>query len=218
MKKILIIEDEKNLAFLLHKTLKNENYEVFLINDGAKAIDSFLNINPDVVLLDINLPNKNGWDICKEIRNFSSKPIIMMTARDTELEEIHGLEIGANDYITKPFNLKLILLKLRKILNIENYEPVKINDLIFDFKNYKLYLNHESIVLAKREAEVLNYFIKNENIVLSREKLLNEIWGFNFLGDERAVDTLIKRVRKKLGPYSDLIKSIRGVGYVFEKI
>jgi two-component system response regulator VicR len=216
-KKILIIEDEKELASIIAKALEEDGFSSKIVYDGGKAMEIFYDDKPDLVLLDINLPKKNGWDICKEIRAVSNIPVIMMTARDSELDEIQGLELGADDYVTKPFSLKLISIKVKKLLKLEGDTFFKIKDLTFDFKSYLLTIDGESIELSRREAQALEYFLKHKGNILSRETLLNEIWGFDFFGDERAVDTLIKRLRKKLGKYSDYIKSIRGVGYVFSE-
>lgn len=217
MKRILIIEDEKELAFIIGRSLKEAGFQTLHTYDGNKALEMFCEYSPDLVLLDINLPNKNGWEICKEIREISKKPIIIMTARDTELDEIQGLELGADDYVTKPFSDKLILIKIKKMLGLENKEIFVMGALTFDPETFKIIVDEEEENLPKREAAALELFFKNKGKVLSREFLLNEVWGFNFSGDERAVDTLIKRLRKKLGTCSEIIKSVRGVGYVLEE-
>lgn len=217
-RKILIIEDEENLANIIGKTLIKERFEIKIVTRGDEALEEFYSFSPSLVLLDINLPKKNGWDICKEIRQFSKVPIIIMTARDTELDEIHGLELGADDYITKPISTKIILLKIKKLLKMESDEFFYLDGLTFDYNKFKVIIDgEEEIILSKREALLLEYFFRNENIILGRETLLNEVWGFEFSGEERAVDTLVTRLRKKLGIYGDYIKSIRGVGYVFNQ-
>ncbi|MGL4653421.1 response regulator transcription factor [Cetobacterium sp.] len=217
-RKILIIEDEENLANIIGKTLIKERFEMKIVTRGDEALEEFYSFSPSLVLLDINLPKKNGWDICKEIRQFSKVPIIIMTARDTELDEIHGLELGADDYITKPISTKIILLKIKKLLKMESDEFFYLDGLTFDYNKFKVIIDgEEEIILSKREALLLEYFFRNENIILGRETLLNEVWGFEFSGEERAVDTLVTRLRKKLGIYGDYIKSIRGVGYVFNQ-
>ena len=150
-----------------------------------------------MVLLDINLPKKNGWEICKEIREYSKTPIIIMTARDTELDEIYGLELGADDYVTKPISTKVIILKIKKLLKIDSTSFFYLDKMSFDYNSFKLTINDKELILSKREALLLEYFFRNQNIVLSRETLLNEVWGFEFSGEERAVDTLVTRLRKK---------------------
>ncbi|MGL5988188.1 response regulator transcription factor [Cetobacterium sp.] len=216
-KKILIVEDEENLARIIAKNLEKENFETKIVTDGELAVEEFYSFSPSLVLLDINLPRKNGWDICKEIRQYSKIPIIIMTARDAELDEIHGLELGADDYIVKPISNKIITIKIKKLLKMESDEFFSLKGFTFDYNKFKIFIDSEETLLSKREALLLEYFFRNKNIILSRETLLNEVWGFEFSGEERAVDTLVTRLRKKLKVYGDCIKSIRGVGYVFEE-
>ena len=216
-KKILIVEDEVNLMEVLEDTLLEENFEIFKAYEGSAAIDMFYEVNPDLVLLDINLPKKDGWTICKEIRNDSNKPIIIMTARDTELDELKGLSIGADDYITKPFSLKILTLRIKKLLKIENEDYYLYETLRFNFGTYELIIDSQNIEITKKESLFLDYIIKNKGKLLTRDMLLNEVWGYDFDGDNRVVDTLIKRTRKKLSPYGDLIKTIRGMGYMFDE-
>lgn len=216
-KKILIIEDEENLANIIGKNLEKEGFEIKIVIQGDLALDEFYSFSPSLVLLDINLPKKNGWEICKEIRQYSKIPIIIMTARDTELDEIHGLELGADDYVTKPISTKVIILKIKKLLKMEDNSFFYLDKLSFDYNTFKIMVEDNEIVLSKRETLLLEYFFRNQDIILSRETLLNEVWGFEFSGEERAVDTLVTRLRKKMGVYGEHIKSIRGVGYVFSK-
>lgn len=216
MKKILIVEDEKSLATVISDSLKNEGFETVVIHRGDEAIDCFYKEKPDLILLDINLPGMNGWEVCKKLKSLSQIPIIMATARDSEFDEIKGLELGADDYITKPFTPKLLIIKLKKLFKLNNDTFFKIGDITFDFNTFKLDTPEESNILPRREAQLLEFFLRNQNIIFSRETLLNEVWGFEFFGDERAVDTIVKRLRKKLGSCDNYIKSVRGVGYVFK--
>ena len=216
MKKVLIIEDEISIANIISNSLIEEGFLTTCISRGDLAIDTFLKEKPDAILLDINLPGLNGWDICKSIKQISTVPIIMITARDNEFDEIKGLELGADDYITKPFTPKLLIVKLKKIFKIEGSTFFKLNDITFDFNTFTLTTPESIFILPRREAQLLEFFFRNQNIIFSRETLLNEVWGFEFFGDERAVDTVIKRLRKKLGSFETYIKSIRGVGYVFK--
>ena len=216
-KKILIVEDEKNLMQVLEDTLLQEGFEVCKAFDGETAVDLFYEANPDLILLDINLPKKDGWSICKEIREQSTKPIIMMTARDTELDEVKGLSIGADDYITKPFSLKILVIKIKKNLKMENYQTYNHLGVNLNFSNARLFIDNEEVEISKKEMQFLEYFIKNSGIVLNRDTLLNEVWGYGFDGNDRVVDTLVKRLRKKLTPYNYLIKTIRGMGYLFDE-
>lgn len=216
MKKVLIVEDEKSIATVISDSLKNEGFETVITHRGDEAIDCFYKEKPDLILLDINLPGMNGWEICKKLKALSQVPIIMVTARDNEFDEIKGLELGADDYITKPFTPKLLIIKLKKLFKLSNDTFFKIGDITFDFNTFRLDTPEESNILPRREAQLLEFFLRNQNIIFSRETLLNEVWGFEFFGDERAVDTIVKRLRKKLGSCDNYIKSVRGVGYVFK--
>lgn len=216
-RKILIIEDEKNLMQVLKDNFLQEGFDIISALDGEEGVDKFYSENPDLILLDINLPKKNGWEVCKEIRNISTLPILMMTARDSDEDEYKGLDLGADDYITKPFNLKILTLKVKKLLKLDDNSIYKFENLSFDAKKGEVILNGENIELTRREIQFLEYMIKNRGIIFSREYLLNEVWGFDFDGDDRVVDTLVKRVRKKLGDYSYLLKTVRGMGYSFDE-
>lgn len=216
-RKILIIEDEKSLAQVLEDTFSQERFEIIKAFDGENGVDKFYNEKPDLILLDINLPKKLGWEVCKEIRETSNIPIIMMTARDSDSDEYNGLSIGADDYITKPFNLKILLLKVKKLLKLDDNNIYKFENFSFDIKKGEITINGENSELTRREIQFLEYMIKNKGIIFSRDYLLNEIWGFDFEGDDRVVDTLVKRIRKKLGDYSFLLKTIRGMGYSFDE-
>ncbi|MGL4970218.1 MAG: response regulator transcription factor, partial [Cetobacterium sp.] len=211
MKKVLIVEDEKSLANIISDALIADGFCTVIINRGDLAVDSFYEEKPDLILLDINLPGLNGWEICKQIKSVSQTPIIMITARDSEFDEIKGLELGADDYITKPFTPKLLTIKLRKIFKLNNDTFFRIRDITFDYNTFILTTPEETSTLPRREAQLLEFFFRNQNIIFSRDTLLNEVWGFEFFGDERAVDTIIKRLRKKLGEYDFYIKSVRGV-------
>lgn len=216
LKKILIIEDEKNLATVLYDTLCDE-FSVVKAFDGEEGLRKFYETSPDIVLLDINLPKIIGWDICSEIRKISEIPIIIMTARDSDIDEYKGLKLGADDYITKPFNLKILTLKIKKLLKMEGNNSYRFENLLFDCKKGELNINGEAIELTRREIQFLEFMFKNKGLIFSREKLLNEVWGFDFEGDDRVVDTLVRRIRKKLGDYSYLLKTVRGMGYQLDE-
>ncbi|MDY2980574.1 MAG: response regulator transcription factor [Fusobacterium sp.] len=216
LKKILIIEDEKNLASVLYDTLCDE-FSVVKAFDGEEGLKKFYETSPDIVLLDINLPKIIGWDICSEIRKISEIPIIIMTARDSDIDEYKGLKLGADDYITKPFNLKILTLKIKKLLKMEGNNSYRFENLLFDCKKGELNINGEIAELTRREIQFLEFMFKNKGLIFSREKLLNEVWGFDFEGDDRVVDTLVRRIRKKLGDYSYLLKTVRGMGYQLDE-
>lgn len=217
MKRLLIIEDEKELALSLESHFFNLNIEIKIALNGEIGIEIFENFKPDLVLLDVNLPLKNGWEVCEYIRKKSDIPIIMMTARDSELDEIHGLEIGADDYIIKPFSMNVLSTKIKKYLKLNNQQEYMYKDMEYSFKNEMLKIKNERVNLSTREQNLLEYFIKNRNKPLSRNNILLEIWGIDNEFDERASDTLVKRLRKKLGDYEELIGTVRGVGYIFEE-
>lgn len=216
-KRILVIEDYTELIEIIKNTLKSEEFEVICAENGELGIGKFYEEKPDLILLDINLPKLNGWEVCKEIREHSNIPIIMMTARDSELDEYKGLSIGADDYITKPFSLKILVLKIKKLLKLDNHNIYIYENFKFDSNSGIIILDGENIELTRREIQFLEYMIRNKGIIFNRDYLLNEIWGYDFEGDERAVDTLIKRIRKKMGEYSYLLKTIRGMGYIFNE-
>ncbi len=205
-KKLLIIEDEKNLMEALFDFLSDE-FEIIKAFDGEDGLEKFYEKTPDLILLDINLPKIIGWDVCREIRKVSNLPIIIMTARDS----------GTDDYVTKPFNLKILALKIKKLLKIDGNSVYKFEDLFFDAKKGEISVNGESKELTRREIQFLEYMFKNKGIIFSRDQLLNEVWGFDFDGDDRVVDTLVRRVRKKLGEYDFILKTIRGMGYVLDE-
>ena len=215
-KKLLVIEDEKNLIEALFDFL-SEEFEVIKAFDGEEGLEKFYEKTPDLVLLDINLPKIIGWDVCREIRKVSNLPIIIMTARDSDIDEYNGLSIGADDYVTKPFNLKILALKIKKLLKIDGNSVYKFENLFFDAKKGEISVNSESKELTRREIQFLEYMFKNKGIIFSRDQLLNEVWGFDFDGDDRVVDTLVRRVRKKLGEYDFILKTIRGMGYVLDE-
>ncbi|MGL6114512.1 response regulator transcription factor [Cetobacterium sp. SF1] len=216
-KKILIIEDEKDLCNIIEDSLIEEGFLVKKLYDGSEYLDLFYDWKPELILLDINLPGKSGWKICEEIREISNIPIIIMTARDGEIDELKGLNLGADDYITKPFSLKILIARIKKILKMELNSVYKYEKLMFDLKNNQLFIDGNNIEISKKEGQVLEYLIRNKNLILTRELLINEIWGFDIYVEERTVDTLIKRVRKKMEDYNFLVKTIRGVGYTFNE-
>ncbi|MGL5277933.1 MAG: response regulator transcription factor [Cetobacterium sp.] len=217
MKRLLIIEDEKELALSLESHFFNLNIEIKTALNGEIGIEIFESFKPDLVLLDVNLPLKNGWEVCEYIRKKSEIPIIMMTARDSELDEIHGLEIGADDYIIKPFSINVLSTKIKKYLKLNIQQEYVYKEMEYSFKDEILKIKNERVNLSTREQNLLEYFIKNRNKPLSRNNILLEIWGIDNEFDERASDTLVKRLRKKLGDYEELIGTVRGVGYIFEE-
>ncbi|WP_349763526.1 response regulator transcription factor [Fusobacterium sp. SYSU M8D902] len=214
MNRILIIDDEEQIRNILRIYLVKEGYEVTEAEDGEEGLKIFYEKPFDLILLDVMLPKKDGWSILREIKKYTKTPVIMLTARDEIEDEIFGFEIGADDYITKPFNNKVLLARIKALLKKTNMlieSSIEIGELIInDSSHYVANLTGE-IDLAPKEYELLMYLIKNNRIALSREKLLNEVWGYDFYGDDRTIDAHIKNLRKKIGKKA--IKTVRGIGY-----
>ena len=214
MKKILIVDDEEQIRNILRIYLVKEGYEVLEAEDGEKAMKLFYEKPVDLVVLDVMLPKKDGWSILREIKRYSNTPVLMLTARDNSEDEIFGFEIGADDYVTKPFNNKILLARIKSLLKKSNSIPdnvIKLGDLTINDISHSVTNAGEEIELSPKEYELLIYLVRNNKIELSREKLLNEVWGYDFLGDDRTIDTHVKNLRKKIGKGS--IKTIRGIGY-----
>lgn len=215
MRRILIVEDEKNMRDLLKTFLIKNNFDVLIACDGEEALNFFYENNFDLIILDVMLPKKDGWSLCREIKKNSSVPVIILTSRSEEDDEVFGFELGANDFIKKPFSLKVLLARVENILNNTNEKRVIKKDKIsIDLDSRMVDIDGYTLSLTQKEYELLVYLIKYENIVVSREKLLNEVWGFNYFGDTRTVDTHIKMLRKKIK--ENYIQTIYGVGYKFK--
>ncbi len=222
--KILIIEDEKPISDILKFSLEKEGYIVLTSFDGVDGIQKTKDIYPDLILLDIMLPGKDGFEVCKEIRNFTDKPIIMLTAKDTEVDKVLGLEMGADDYVTKPFStreliarIKANLRRLDKDKTDIQMQQIKIGDISIQPTTYSV-KKHEFILdLTHREFELLHYLAKNIGIVMTREHLLQAVWGYDYFGDVRTVDVTIRRLREKIEDKPSqptYIITKRGLGYI----
>lgn len=214
MKKILIVDDEEQIRNILRMYLVREGYEISEAEDGEKGLKLFYEKPFDLVILDVMLPKKDGWSILREIKKYTETPVIMLTARDDSEDEVFGFEMGADDYITKPFNNKVLLARVKSLLRKSNNSVesiIEIGDLVINDTSHSVTDSKGEIELAPKEYDLLVYLIKNNKIALSREKLLNEVWGYDFLGDDRTIDTHIKNLRKKIG--KSAIKTIRGIGY-----
>lgn len=211
--KILVVEDEKNIRKVIKKILEMNEFEVLEACDGAEAMDIFYSKKIDLVILDWMLPKINGIEVLKMIRKESSLPVLMLTAKSQEDDEVEGLEVGANDYLKKPFSLKILIARVKKLLNLIGGNK-KYGVLEIDSNNHKVYIKEKEINISPKEFELLNYLILNSGIVLNREKILADVWDFAYDGDYRTVDTHIKTLRKKIGP--EHITTVRGIGYKFE--
>lgn len=220
--KILVVDDDNNLCRLLEIYLKKEGYKVFLAKNGAEALDKFHELNPNLVVLDIMLPELDGWEVCQEIRSSSNTPILMLTAKGEKDDKVKGLDIGADDYVTKPFDPDELVARVKAILRRtkdQDKEFLSFPNLTIDHKKHKVELKGKELELAPKEYDLLYFLAKNEKRVFSREQLLDQVWGFDFIGDIRTVDSHIKRLRNKVDQKIkdyDYLHTVWGVGYKFE--
>ena len=223
-KKALVVEDDGNIAELLRLYLGKDGFEVKIAEDGGKGVSMLSTFNPDIVLLDIMLPVLDGWQVCTEIRKTSKVPIIMLTAKGETTDKINGLEMGADDYITKPFDVNELLARVHAVMRRaeEAQEPAEhkltFDKLVINLDSYELIVNGEKIDTPPKEMELLYHLASAPNRVFTRNQLLDEVWGFDYFGDSRTVDVHIKRLREKLEGVSDKwsLKTVWGVGYKFE--
>ena len=222
--KILVVDDDLNICELLRLYLEKEEYTVVIANDGASAVSTFNAENPALVLLDIMLPKLDGWQVCREIRKFSEVPIIMLTAKGEVFDRVLGLELGADDYVVKPFDAKEVLARIKAVLRrsassmADEVKEVHYDKLSINLTNYELRVNGVQVDTPPKEMELIFHLAKNPNRVFTREQLLDEVWGFDYYGDSRTVDVHIKRLREKLDGVSDKweLRTVWGVGYKFE--
>ena len=223
--KILIVEDDVNIAELLRLYLAKEGFEVSIANDGGKGITEFERVAPDMVLLDIMMPVLDGWGVLKEIRSKSRTPVIMLTAKGETLDKVSGLEMGADDYIVKPFDIKEVVARIHAVLRrYRGEEPaggkkrIVFDKLVIDMESFELTVNGKKVEIPPKEMELLYHLASSPNRVYTRNQLLDEVWGFDYFGDSRTVDVHIKRLREKLEDVSDKwsLKTVWGVGYKFE--
>ncbi|MGN0328327.1 MAG: response regulator transcription factor [Lachnospira sp.] len=219
--KILMVDDESRMRKLVSDFLTRKGYIVLEAGDGEEAIDTFYN-NKDIslVILDVMMPKMNGWDTCKEIRKDSKVPIIMLTAKSDEQSELTGFDCGADEYISKPFSPKILTARvdalIRRTYSVDSNGITEINGIVIDKSAHIVKIDGEEIDLSFKEFELLTYFVENKGIALSREKILNNVWNYDYFGDARTIDTHVKKLRKKMGEKGDCIKTIWGMGYKFE--
>ncbi len=220
--KILVVDDEKRMRILVKDFLVKSGFDVIEAEDGYRAMDLFYE-DKDIALivLDVMMPKMDGWEVCKEIRSTSKVPIIMLTARGDERDELQGFQLGVDEYISKPFSPKILVARIEAILRRSRKLPgedcVEAGGIVIDKTAHEVRCDDEIVELSYKEFELLTYFIENKGIALSREKILNNVWNYDYFGDARTIDTHVKKLRSKLGTKGDLIKTIWGMGYKFEE-
>lgn len=217
---ILVVDDESRMRKLVKDFLQREGYSVLEAGDGMEAMDIFYEQKIDLVILDVMMPRMDGWQTCREIRRDSAVPIIMLTARSEERDELQGFELGVDEYISKPFSPKILVARvgalLKRIYGTDAEEKMEAGGIELDKAAHQVQVDGKSIDLSYKEFELLTYFLENQGIALSREKILNNVWNYDYFGDARTIDTHVKKLRNKLGDKGNYIKTIWGMGYKFE--
>ena len=218
--KILVVDDESRMRKLVSDFLTKKNYEVLEAGDGEMAVDTFFE-NKDIalIILDVMMPKMDGWQVCREIRQYSKVPIIMLTAKSDEKDELLGFELGVDEYISKPFSPKILVARVDAVLrrvSATEEEVIDIGGIVVDKAAHQVKVDDEAIDLSFKEFELLTYFINNKGVALSRERILNNVWNYDYFGDARTIDTHVKKLRSKMGEKGNYIKTIWGMGYKFE--
>ena len=219
--KILIVDDESRMRKLLRDFLEREGYQVMEAADGIEAMDIFYtNKDLDLIILDVMMPRMDGWQVCKEVREYSKVPIMMLTARAEEQSELKGFELGVDEYVAKPFSPKILVARVSALLkrsrNMEEESIIDAGGILIDRAAHMVTIEGQAVDLSVKEFELLTYFIENQKIALSREKILNNVWNYDYFGDARTIDTHVKKLRSKLGEKGNYITTIWGMGYKFE--
>ena len=219
--KVLVVDDESRMRKLVRDFLVKKDFEVLEAGDGAEAIDIFF-ATKDIalVILDVMMPKMDGWQVCREVRSYSQVPIIMLTAKSDERDELLGFELGVDEYISKPFSSKILVARVEAILRrtsgLAADDVIRAGGIEVNKAAHEVTIDGTSIELSYKEFELLTYFMENQGIALSREKILNSVWNYDYFGDARTIDTHVKKLRSKLGTKGDYIKTIWGMGYKFE--
>ena len=220
--KILVVDDESRMRKLIRDFLVKSGYEVLEAEDGEKAVDTFMLVKDiSLIILDVMMPKMDGWQVCREIRKNSKIPIIMLTAKSSEADELKGFELGVDEYISKPFSPKILVARVEAVLRRSNAmtpdEILYAGDIVIDKSAHQVTVDGKVIELSYKEFELLTYFVENQGIALSREKILNNVWNYDYFGDARTIDTHVKKLRSKMGEKGgEYIKTIWGMGYKFE--
>lgn len=219
--KILVVDDESRMRKLVKDFLVKSNYEVVEAEDGSVALDIFFEQRDiALIILDVMMPKMDGWEVCREIRSYSKVPIIMLTAKADERDELQGFQLGVDEYISKPFSPKILVARVEAILRRTNQvssdEVMEAGGIQLNKAAHIVVIDNRQVDLSYKEFELLSYFMENKGIALSREKILNNVWNYDYFGDARTIDTHVKKLRSKMGEKGDLIKTIWGMGYKFE--
>lgn len=219
--KILVVDDESRMRKLVRDFLEREGFSVLEAEDGLQAMEIFYeNKDISLLILDVMMPKMDGWQVCREVRQASKIPIIMLTARSEERDELQGFELGVDEYISKPFSPKILVARVEAILRRSNVlnsgEVADAGGIVIDKAAHQVTIDGEAVELSYKEFELLSYFVENQGIALSREKILNNVWNYDYFGDARTIDTHVKKLRSKMGEKGNYIKTIWGMGYKFE--
>lgn len=219
--KVLIVDDESRMRKLVRDFLTKQEFEVLEAADGEEALDCFYKVKDiALIILDVMMPKLNGWQVCKEIRETSKVPIIMLTAKSAESDELQGFDLGVDEYMSKPFSPKILVARVEAILRRTNKltteQTIEVGGIVIDKAAHLVTVDEKRIDLSYKEFELLSYFVENEGIALSREKILNHVWNYDYFGDARTIDTHVKKLRNKMGEKGEYIKTIWGMGYKFE--
>ena len=218
--KVLVVDDESRMRKLVKDFLLRQNYEVLEAENGEVAVDTFFSVKDiALIILDVMMPKMDGWQVCREIRQYSKVPIIMLTAKSDERDELMGFELGVDEYISKPFSPKILVARVEAILRrtsaTEN-DVMEVGGIVLDKAAHEIRIDGVPLELSVKEFELLTYFMLNKGVALSREKILNNVWNYDYFGDARTIDTHVKKLRSKMGEKGDYIKTIWGMGYKFE--
>ena len=216
---VLVVDDEARMRKLVCDFLQKKGYRYVEAEDGEEAVERFFERKDiDLIILDVMMPKMDGWAVCKEIRQYSKVPIIMLTARSEERDELLGFKLGVDEYISKPFSPKILMARVDAILRRtgQEDETLSVGEIVIDKKAHLVTIDGETVDLSVKEFELLSYFVENRGVALSREKILNNVWNYDYYGDARTIDTHVKKLRSKMGAKGDYIKTIWGMGYKFE--
>lgn len=219
--KILVVDDESRMRKLIRDFLEREGYQILEAADGVEAMDKFYaDKDIDLIILDVMMPRMDGWQVCKEVRQHSKVPIMMLTARAEEQNELKGFELGVDEYVAKPFSPKILVARvgalIKRVKNMEDTAAIDAGGIVVNKSAHMVTIDGNVIDLSVKEFELLTYFVENQKIALSREKILNNVWNYDYFGDARTIDTHVKKLRSKLGDKGNYIKTIWGMGYKFE--